>query len=50
MDEEKKTDVRILKWADMSDTEFFFRYLGDADEEELAEFLKMIPEFMEDIS
>lgn len=47
---EREKDSSLLEWADMNDTEFFFRYLKDADEEELAEFLKMVPEFMEDIS
>lgn len=50
-EKEKNTKASSLpEWARMSDTEFFFRYLGDADEEELTEFLKMVPEFMEDIS
>lgn len=45
---EQKDELK--KWAKMSDTEFLFRYLGDASEEEVAEFLEMVPEFMEDIS
>lgn len=48
--EQKREDKGLLEWADMSDAEFFLRYLGDASEEELAEFLEMVPEFMEDIS
>ena len=46
--ERKISDRELEKWASMSDTEFFFRYLGDADEKELEEFLEMIPEFLED--
>lgn len=49
-EKKKREDSGLLAWANMSDTEFFFRYLEDADEEELTEFLKMVPEFMEDIS
>lgn len=48
--EERKKKEELQKWAKMSDTEFLFRYLGDASEEEVAEFLKMVPEFLEGIS
>lgn len=38
----------IQEWAEMEDTEFYFRYLRDASVEELTEFLEMFPEFLED--
>lgn len=50
MQEGRKEKEELQKWAGMSDTEFLFRYLGDASEEEIAEFLEMVPEFLEDIS
>lgn len=38
----------LQEWAEMSDMEFYFRYLSDAGVEELTEFLEMFPEFLED--
>jgi len=46
--DERRQKEELQKWAGMSDTEFLFRYLGDASEEEVAEFLEMVPEFLED--
>ena len=40
----------VLEWAHMSDTEFLFRYLDDMSEEDMAEFIKMFPEFLEEDS
>ena len=42
------SEKELLEWAEMSDTEFYFRYLKDANEEELEAFLKLVPEFLED--
>ena len=38
----------IQEWAEMGDTEFYFRYLRDAGVEELTEFLETFPQFLED--
>lgn len=38
----------IMEWASMGDTEFLFRYMKDADQEEMQKFLEMIPEFLEE--
>lgn len=38
---------KILTWASMSDAEFFFRYFTESVVGEVAEFLRLFPEFME---
>lgn len=38
----------IREFAEMSDFEFYEKYLADASMEELAEFCREFPEFLED--